>query len=215
MNITATSPRLDCGHKPAPHSYWNGNANRNDETGKVTCFKCCADAGEIARRSDILDCGHTAAPSKYDWTSGMGHLTVDGKDTRHCYECCAVTDLELMRDTGKNTMYFSKNSSGMETDTNGQRTPSEGYHVSNWPGNITFSAYYKKGYHNMAGTRYDYWFHVGGQQWYGHTIGENTQIAHCKRVKGEAAGPSYKCLIDALLKTAVARTRKDTRRAAK
>lgn len=209
MNIISTLKKLPCGHKPTPHSYWQGNANQNDKTGKITCFKCMEAEKELSRRQVILDCGHTESPHSFI-TSGYG----TNGDKRSCYECCAIYDLEAMRDTGKNYLYFSQNGPEKGLDSNGYALPVNGSNVSNWPGNLRFSASWKYGHHNMARVRYDYWFNVGGECWHGYTIGDNTQIAHCKKIKGTGPGPSYKCLIDALTKAAARRTSKDTRKAA-
>lgn len=58
--------------------------------------------------------------------------------------------------------------------------------VTNWPGSLSFrTGYIRKGRHNFAGTRYDTWFTGPDEKtWHAVQYGENTQIAHCRRVKG-------------------------------
>lgn len=100
------------------------------------------------------------------FTSGYG-LNSQGK--KLCYVCCAKVELEYMRDHDKNILYFT------------------GDHVTDWTGELKFELLnVKKGKHNMAGIRYDYWFIFDGFIWHGYTIGNNTQIAHCKKTKETA-----------------------------
>jgi predicted lipoprotein len=57
------------------------------------------------------------------------------------------------------------------------------WEVSNWPGTLKMRAHVRVGNHNMARNRYDAWFTgPDGQQWHGVTIGDNTQLCHCKRL---------------------------------
>lgn len=57
------------------------------------------------------------------------------------------------------------------------------WYVANWPSTMKYPCVVRKGKHNIAGTRYDVWFSVGGQNYWGVTYGEFTQICHIKRVK--------------------------------
>lgn len=120
----------------------------------------------------ILDCGHEPTPS----TSSLGY----GKDAQgktYCYECCAERDRADMRETGKAMLYLT-----MRGDTTL-------HELINWPGSLRIPVWYiRKGRHNMAGVRYDFQFMFEGQKWHGTQYGDNTQIAHCKRMKGQGRG---------------------------
>ena len=125
---------------------------------------------------ETLECGHP--PSKHiDITTGYG-TGPNGK--RHCYDCVAVMDNKSMIKHGDSKalpLYLCYN-----------YTVDKGYQnvrVTNWPGSLKFKVWgFKKGYHNIARTRYDFWFHGPDEYvWHGIQYGEMTQIAHCKRTK--------------------------------
>ena len=100
-------------------------------------------------------------------TRGYG---VDSDGKRQCYECCGEADRRGMRQTGRVTLYLIKD---------GYR-----WHVSNWPGSLKLAARgVTVGRHNIARTRLDAWFTFEGDTWHAIQYGENTQIAHCKRIK--------------------------------
>jgi len=116
-------------------------------------------------RVDILDCGHAPSPHS-PITTGYG-VTEDGK--RHCYDCCAHRVRVRMIETGKGVLYLS------------------GKELTDWPGKLRFpvyAGYIAKGRHNMARVRYDGQF-IGpdGKRWRFTQYGDNTQIAHCRRLK--------------------------------
>ena len=101
-----------------------------------------------------------------DFTTGYAVLENEDKI---CYECAGKRDRQYMIDKGKICLYL------------------DGDKVSNWPGSLTFKARnIQKGCHNMAGSRYDFWFAgPDGHVWHGVQYGDNTQIAHCKRTKNK------------------------------
>ena len=112
----------------------------------------------------LLDCGHEESPHS-SITRGYG-ITKDGQ--KHCYECCAQADRMWMRVNGKITLYLD-----MEKEQ-----------VTNWPGSLFHTIFnLKRSRHNWAGYRYDFHFVSDGFYWHGYSIGDNTQIAHCKRTK--------------------------------
>ena len=130
-------------------------------------------------KTEILECGHPESPHS-DFTRGYGK---DANGDRHCYECCADRDREQMREDGKTCLYLT-----LEDDTG--RTVSQWGHrygrhkLTNWPGSLTIPVgCVKTGRHNIAGRRYDFWFTFENRQWHGVQYGDNTQIAHCKRLK--------------------------------
>jgi hypothetical protein len=111
-------------------------------------------------------CGRDVTVTHYDFTTGYGRTT----DNRiACYACCAAEDKRIMRETGAYVLYFD----------------SKAQTVSNWPGSLVIPLFSRiaKGRHNIAGVRYDFWFAFEGYIWHGYTVGDNTQIAHCKRTK--------------------------------
>lgn len=112
-------------------------------------------------------CGKECIPS--GCTTGYG-VTPDGK--KHCFACCADTDRASMIETGRATLYLTQKDFGST--------------VTNWPGTLSFTVgQIKVSRHNMARKRYDFWFRgPDGKTWRGYQIGDNTQIAHCKRTKG-------------------------------
>jgi len=97
-----------------------------------------------------------------------------------CYDCCAIEDKANMDASGKAILYLCKD---------------EGrWQVTNWPGTLSFRAsvtQHKRGHFSpFAGymPRYDAWFvDVDGHLWHGRSIGDNTQIIHCTRLKDTAA----------------------------
>jgi hypothetical protein len=138
---------------------------------KKTTFKCS-------------DCGGVK-PVQTSGGTGYGYF---GKSKRKvCYACCAERDKKDMAKTGKAMLYLTHNKNGTQHGNFavGCEPPSEKrvWEISNWPGSLKFSAFVRVGSHNIARRRYDAWFtdHTG-RQWHGVTIGDNTQICHCKRL---------------------------------
>ncbi len=114
---------------------------------------------------DILDCGH--GPSEHSsFTTGYG-VAPNGK--KHCYDCCATRESARMIETGRGTLYHT------------------GGALTDWPGKLRFPvSYVSRGRHNMARYRYDGRF-IGpdGAMWSFTRYGDNTQIAHCRRLKSK------------------------------
>lgn len=93
-----------------------------------------------------------------------------------CYECCAWHDKIEMAETGKIVLYLSE-----DNDTTSR------CYLSSWSGTlrIELADMRVSHRHNIAGTRRDVWFSQGGARWHGVQFGENTQLTHCKRLKGK------------------------------
>lgn len=120
----------------------------------------------------ILDCGHAPSPHS-DFTTGYGQ---DAQGRTHCYACCAENDKASMIETGRATLYLTRE----QPDA----AAAPAWYVTNWPGSLRMHAFVRKGRHNMAGKRYDVWFTgPDGKDWHGVTYGDNTQICHCRRLK--------------------------------
>jgi len=125
---------------------------------RFKCFKCKRDKT------------HTS-----DFTTGYGE---DAKSRKFCWSCIGEMDWRTMREKG-----HSKNLPLYLTAHDGLVGKGK---VTNWPGTLSFPIRgLHKGAHNIAGTRYDFWFtDKDGQTWHGVQYGEYTQIAHCRRVRG-------------------------------
>lgn len=119
------------------------------------------------------NCSRCGNPFAADWrTSGYGLLPNGDKI---CYRCAAGLDAEHLRNMNpgdKTALYLD--------EKNGH--PSA---VTNWPGTLTIPVNsYAYGHHNMAGKRTDVWFVFEGRLFWGVNYGDNTQIVHVKRLKG-------------------------------
>lgn len=56
--------------------------------------------------------------------------------------------------------------------------------LTNWPGTLNLPINtIKVGRHNIARRRYDFWFTFESANWHGVQYGDNTQLAHCRKVK--------------------------------
>jgi hypothetical protein len=134
---------------------------------------------------EILECGHPESPHS-SITRGWGK---DDKGNRYCYACCAERDKEQMLRNGKITLYLVMDERAerqcRRLEKGGWYQAGEGQvKVTNWPGSLVFPIRrVTRGYHNMAGCRYDVWFKFEGFVWHGVQYGDNTQICHCERTK--------------------------------
>lgn len=119
---------------------------------------------------ELLECGHIPSPHGAH-TTGYG---TDADGNRHCYDCCAEYDREQMRKDGKAVLYLTLGADG------------GGYCVTNWPSSLAIPCMaHSIGRHNFAGKRYDVWFYFEKTLWHGVQYGDNTQLCHCKRLKGK------------------------------
>ncbi len=118
-------------------------------------------------------CGKTIAREKDSFGTGYG---VNKEGHKICYECCAKNDVENMDKDGKYILYLIIVNNGTSNYAK----------VTNWPSSLVFdNLEYRVGGHNWGLKRYDVWFtDHKRKQWHGYTIGDNTQICHCKRLKG-------------------------------
>lgn len=142
--------------------------------------------------SDTFTCCRCGQSKPVQTNGGTGYAsTPDGK---MCYVCCGEADAEYMREHGKITLYLTCEPASRMTDNGKPYTPAtigngrgrncEGT-VTNWPGTLKFRCHTRVGRHNIARYRYDVWFTgPDGEPWHGVTYGDNTQICHCRRIKG-------------------------------
>lgn len=92
-----------------------------------------------------------------------------------CYDCCADLDRAAMKEHGKIQLYLVKRDSG--------------WMVTNWPNTLQFSAMvtvHKDGHYSpLCGymERRDCWFSFDGHLWHGKSVGDWTEVCHCKRLQ--------------------------------
>jgi hypothetical protein len=103
---------------------------------------------------------------------------VNSDGTRVCFECCALEDLRILRETGKHSrLYLVKQESlykgRKETD----------WFVVNWPGTLRIKTWVTIGCHNIAGVRRDCWFAYNGYRYHGVSLGHWNEICRIKRTK--------------------------------
>jgi hypothetical protein len=106
---------------------------------------------------------HAVTATVAAYGNGLPLFTGYGVDretgAKACHECCAVADREAMTQTGRATMYLTKDG------------------VTNWPGSLRFPVRQMRvGRHNIARVRYDFRFTgPDGAEWAGVQYGDNTQ----------------------------------------
>lgn len=147
----------------------------------------------------ILDCGHPPSPHA-PFTTGYGTDSATG--ATFCYACAANRDRADMIASGRATLYLIDDKAPPEArrlsrgvfgtnrspHCNVTRDPF-GARITNWPNSLSFDVRRMTvSRHNIAGKRYDAWF-IGpdGWEWHAVTYGDNTQIAHCRRVTSRRA----------------------------
>ena len=121
-------------------------------------------------------CGEEKVHVNPNGCGGTGYATyrMDGIEKKVCYACCAKEELAYMRDTGRAVLYLTEGPEGLV--------------VTDWPGVLKFPARHKRvGSHNIAGRRVDVWFtDSDGREWHGVNYGHNSQLCHCRRLRGVA-----------------------------
>lgn len=133
----------------------------------------------------ILDCGHEPSPHESQGPTGYGIDSATG--ATFCYACAADRDRADMIASGRATLYMVQANPNLPYRAVGPFT--QMVKVTNWPGSLEFMCgSLRVSRHNIAGKRYDAWF-IGpdGWEWHAVTYGDNTQIAHCRRVTSRNA----------------------------
>ena len=136
---------------------------------------------------------HEIKPILKEAVTGYG---LDKDDNKVCYACCGKQDTEHMAKGLPICLYLSGSiAPGQEDRTVGQtqlwnpgmqRTEwVRKWILSNWPGSLEIPIHIVKvGRHNIARVVYTVWFSYAGHKWIGRQYGNNTQVCHCKVVKG-------------------------------
>lgn len=130
-----------------------------------------------------FECNQECIPEANSMGTGYG---LNENDQPICYACCALIDIKRMSEDGKAVLYLQEIEGAREFNAKklGNAWLKATHKITNWPGTLEIPIYkVKVGNHNMAGKRYDFWFVFKDQTWHGTQYGDNTQIAHCKRVK--------------------------------
>jgi Zn finger protein HypA/HybF involved in hydrogenase expression len=124
-------------------------------------------------------CGKTVSFQTEDYTYAK-----DDEGNTYCYTCGAILDMKSMNEMGKATLFLVEehpvvDSAGFDF--------SKQYHVVNWNHTLKFKVYsVSLSIHNFGLLRTDVWFVFNGHVWHGYSIGDNTQLCHCKRTKKKA-----------------------------
>jgi hypothetical protein len=125
----------------------------------------CADCGEKVIHTDSFTTGYGIGPN----------------GEKVCYACCAKRDIADMTARGRAVLYL--------TVAGDSAAAPQWPVVSNWPGTLRIPVKSRRiGSHNIAGKREDVWFTgPDGCEWHGVCYGHNTQLCHCRRLKGKRA----------------------------
>lgn len=129
-----------------------------------------------------IECGHTV--EQYKW----GYLRT--RADRQCYECCAKQDMQIMRDTGRITLYLCKRDDKERRALNVMVGADEDmsiytrdWWISNWPGTLSLPvSHIDKSEGSGFGGRYPIthaYFRFEGKPWVGRQAGHNNQIIRC------------------------------------
>ena len=110
-------------------------------------------------------CGKTKTHES-EISTGYG---TDKDGNKVCFDCCGLNDakeLDGLQKGQKAIQYWN------------------GEAITNWPGTLVIKPYYKtKGRHNIAGTREDIYFRFNGNNFHATQYGNNSQIAHIRKIK--------------------------------
>lgn len=131
-------------------------------------------------------CGKAFADDATDFLPGYARKA--DTDERVCYPCAAASELADLHATGRAVLYLSGEPKYHPTLSTQPFAWLSDVKVGNWTGLIKFNVTgYNRGLHNIAGKRTNVWFTDDkGGKWWGVSYGDNTQLIHCKRLKGRA-----------------------------
>lgn len=120
-------------------------------------------------------CNRDRAPLVHAYGKGRPMFTgygIDRENRKVCHACAAKLDRADMIRNGRATLYLCA-SETRRADR-----------VTNWPGSLAFRVvFWTEGRHNMAGRVITAYFKgPRGQWWSARNIGDNSQIAHCRKL---------------------------------
>lgn len=102
-----------------------------------------------------------------DFTTGYGR---DNDDNIVCFDCCGKQDAKELKELQPNQKFYLYLNTKEKT-------------LSNWPGTLKINVnHIRVGNHNIARHRYDTWFTFEGNSYHAVQYGDNTQIAHVRKI---------------------------------
>ena len=131
---------------------------------------------------ETFTCSRCNASKPVQPSGGTGYA-VSSEGAKVCYACCADVDRAAMIETGRATLYLTPEN--RPTPTGAARYLNARGDVRNWPGTLRFPfSGLTVGAHNFAGRVYNAYFTgPDGATWVARQYGDNTSIAHCRRLK--------------------------------
>lgn len=105
--------------------------------------------------------------------AGYGVMPETGEKV--CYACCGELDKQRLLNAKPGDKFYMYLTGNMQY----------GYYVFNWPGSFKIKVFPRKGSHNFARARYDFWFYFGNKAFHGVQYGDNTQVAHIRCLKNK------------------------------
>lgn len=132
-------------------------------------------------------CAETIAQSKIG-NGASGGYGRDKDGNKVCFACCADLDRAAMRRDGKIVLYLS----GVSPKIRKGFCVNAAWSISNWPGSLKFQPFgqsVKVSQTNWRLDRYDVWFVFEGYIWHGVSVGNDSELLHCKRTKEQYPRP--------------------------
>ena len=114
-------------------------------------------------------CGKECKPDRS--CSGYGVMSETGEKV--CYACCGEMDEQMLLNARPGERFSFYLTGDIQ----------QGHYVGNWPGSFKIRVYPRKGKHNIARVRYDFWFTFGKNEFHGVRYGNDTEIAHIRCLK--------------------------------
>ena len=126
------------------------------------------------------DCGHDAVSDGF--TTGYG-VDRDGKKT--CFACCGEEDKRTLRETGVLRGYLTYDQEPKVWSRKGYEAVKNGA-FTNWPGTLRLPIIerVKRSLNNWGAPRIDFWIVWEGRRYHGVQVGESSQCATIRLVKG-------------------------------
>ena len=122
-------------------------------------------------RIECCKCGKPCKPSGIS-----AGYAVDKDGNHYCYTCSSKHEEQTLRELpigGKTYLYLTFDKENCR------------WKLQNWTGLLSIPIYsVKRGRHNFAGNRYDFWFVYHGNTYHGVQYGDNTEVATVTRIKG-------------------------------
>lgn len=109
---------------------------------------------------------------------------IDKHGHRICFSCCGKLDERALKRDGKLVGYLTYKQVPINYRKTGYIDIEDGF-FTNWPGTFKIRVLrVKKSFNNFRAPRLDFWFMWQGMEFHGVNVGNNSQVATVKRVKG-------------------------------